>query len=165
MRRLKALSVPIFLVLLVCGVWHPGPVRAQTSTVTINPAPTACLNSIVKYYVPNMTTPMTIAIFKRLSVTMQVCNTTMMNSAFCNPGVAAATNTLAASVFTMFGQIGMNPSCAWNCTGACGNTISTTGSQDGLPVELLDFKVTVVPQTLNPPKALSKHKSPVSPHS
>lgn len=166
MLRWRALGVCLFLIMLGYGLGNPDPDRAQaTTTVTINPAPTTCVQSIMKFYDPNMTAPMTIAIFKYLAAAQQ-CQTTMMNSAFCFPNtMLAAGMTLQATAAGASGHLGMNPSCAWNCTGACGNAVSITGSQDGLPVELLDFKVTAVPKTPSPLKELSENDSLTAPRS
>lgn len=124
------------LACLLSGTLVPQDVKAQITMSTITNPPTACVGSVMNYFVPSKTMPTaTVGILKVLTVS-RVCGTVTTNSAFCNPGFPANTMILGASA--MGAQISMSPSCSWACAG-CAN-ISTDGSDD-LPIELMDFGI------------------------
>ncbi len=136
-------KAPVWLVLFavaLCWVPSPLPVEGQaTSYMTNNTNP--CVAGTYKYAAPNFTSPVTVFINKFLT-TPRACATTLpgggMNNASCNPGVLAATASLAAFWNTGFG---INPFCQWYCLGCTMPTITTDAANDGLPVELMDFAV------------------------
>lgn len=110
---------------------------AINTTVTVN-SPHPCVASSMRYYLPSGTTnPITfLQNFKQLTATV-VCTLANSNFATCGSN-AAPVNLLAASASSA--QIGMSPSCSWNCGGCAANPIVTDGS-DGLPVELLELRI------------------------
>lgn len=116
------------------------PARAQ-STVT-NPATTACVSSIMKYYFPNMAGPTAITIVKNLTGGAPACSVAGSASATCNAaGMTAVTGSATGA------QITGSPTCSFNC-GACGTI--TIDTADGLPVELMEFSVTQVEKAKTP---------------
>lgn len=76
-------------------------------------------------------------VYKTLNAAYLCSRVMSMNVSLCAPGIQLPRTMLAASAPSGT----MSPSCSFNCTG-CG-TITITGS-DGLPVELLDFKVSAL---------------------
>ena len=127
------LVVAIFVTLTLVS---PLNLRSQTSYTQPNTTH-ACIANTLKIFSPNMTSPTVAVVVAKFLTGLRVCNTVAMNNAFCNPGSAAPTFTLAASA--MGTQITMMPSCQWACTG-CAN-VTTTSSGDGLPVELMGFGI------------------------
>ncbi len=111
------------------------PVALQSQTSYTQPNTTnVCVAATLKYFNPNMTSPTVVAVIAKFLTAPRVCSSVAMNNAFCNPGVAALTSTLAATAIGS--QITMMPSCQWACAG-CPNV--TTSGGDGLPVELMGF--------------------------
>lgn len=95
---------------------------------------------------------------KTLSAMYQCTLTMSMNVMNCAPGTMGDNTSILTGSVTL-PLPAMSPTCAWNCVG-CG-TVTIDGS-DGLPVELLDFKVTALPKTPSPPEGLSKTDALVS---
>ena len=144
MHEFRSPYWPVLLILAASGLVNTQAVRSQETVTIMEPTtsiPTVCINTIVRYFDPNMTSPTAqVAITKYLDAS-RICTWQMSNNAdLCNPGMlVGATNTdrLIASAFGA--NISMMPSCQWNCAG-CG-AITTDGSTDGLPVELMEFSV------------------------
>ena len=89
------------------------------------------------------------------------CSNTVMNASVCSPSIGP---TIMFSAIAMAATV--NPSCAWNCPVCPGVAPHVTiNSSDGLPVELLDFKVTAVPKTLGPLAATGQTAPTPSPRS
>lgn len=133
----RSLFSAVMVVAAVCCLGGPRSVEPAT-TMVYTPA-FGCVGMTHKIFSPSQANPTVYVKIYKVLTAVQTCSTVMMNSAFCNPGVPAPTGTLAAQAFGA--QITMMPSCAWNCTGACGATVSTTGPGDGLPVELMEFSI------------------------
>ena len=93
-----------------------------------------------------------------------MCTLTMaMNVIACDPGptigAMGVDGEVTASAFTA----AVNVSCGWICA-PCGQVV-INGANDGLPVELLDFKVTAVPKALRPGRVKGETGPPPSPRS
>ncbi len=143
MVKLESLSWPVLLLVALCVLGSPGAVESQVSYTYTTGIPTPCVNTIVRYFVPNMASPtMQVAITKYLD-TNRTCTWLMSNNAdLCNPGMLAGSVNTGMLVASAFGtNITMMPSCQWRCqpTTVCGTSITTSGLSDGLPVELMDF--------------------------
>ncbi len=136
----KLLSRPFLLILAACGLGNPQAVSAQETNTYTTGIPTPCVNTIVRYFNPNMAAPAQVAITKYLDTT-RTCTWQMSNNAdLCNPGSLAGATSTSRLIASAFGaNITLMPSCQWNCAG-CG-TINTNGATDGLPVELMDFYI------------------------
>lgn len=75
-------------------------------------------------------------------ISNQVCTRTMIMAANCTPIGPTATTGLLGSANTA-STMTMSVSCGWNC--ACGQ-VTITGVADGLPVELLEYEISVDPE-------------------
>lgn len=115
---LLALSVPLV---------HPTPVESQC---------TAALQPPGTYG----TFPSAYIVVRRVLNASYVCqNVAANNQRGCYPTAAqvSAYQTLTASAYTT----ATNPSCQWQCACATQSPTFTTGTENGLPVELMDFAV------------------------
>ena len=131
MKKNVALLACFFIVLLI-GLTDK--VLAQDMTTVANTT-NACINSTYKSYTPNIMSPTSILIDRRVTFNpTAVCTTAVMNNANC--GRDAGSMLLIASAAGA--QITMSPSCSWNC-GGCGTIV--TDRNIGLPVELMEFSV------------------------
>ena len=110
--------------LLFCALARPGAVKAE------------CMYASTNVLMPGGT--MTILVEKYLTMKANCASIpTQMNAVDCNPGTMVHyTDLLSGEAMTAT----VSPNCAWNCD--CG-TVTIDGS-DGLPVELLDFKVSAL---------------------
>ena len=141
MARTEAVSWAAILVFVICCLGSASPGMAQMTVVIMEPTtsiPTACVVTIKKVGSPNLSFPTSYVYIDKFLDTTRVCSFVTSNfAALCNPGGMVATTRLIASA-TGTG-LTMSPSCQWNCVG-CG-TITTSAANDGLPVELMDFRI------------------------
>ena len=124
------------LIVYIGMIGYAREAMAQDTTTIVNTT-NACINSTFKSYSPYKTNPTAILIDRRITFNpVTGCVTAGSNNANCNRDGGSMLLGAAASGM----EITMNPSCSWDCAGAGCGTI-TTGTADGLPVELMEFSV------------------------
>ena len=128
----------VLLVLAGCLLTGLHSASSQTYTYSGTEAPTSCVDTIFKAFIPNKASPTLISIRKVLDVP-HACKTVGANNASCRTlakKFGAATRLVASATSN---QIGLSPSCQWTCAD-CG-IISITSAGDDLPIELMDFTI------------------------
>lgn len=135
----RGVTVVLTLAVALCTLWSPAPATSQVTMSTIMTAPTPCVRSVMKTWSPNRTSPtVRVHIIKVLSSPV-LCTFDFRNSASCIPSATGITGNLLASAIGA--AVTMNTGCAWACYCPSRTPITTSGPNDGLPVELMDFSI------------------------
>ena len=96
-----------------------------------------CTTSITNSGTVTMTATPYYFITKTLGGTFNCQLTATNNVLNCQPGPTIGVSSSVSYVYATAATAATNPSCAWNC--GCGAV--TIDTNDGLPVELMDFSV------------------------